>query len=238
MDNDQVEREVGQAIRALQTHDSAAMATGLLEDGSNDDSGPVLPLRCLHKHTAEHPPHLQPTNSESEEDWALSNDDASGSEPRRRLCKKPTHRPDMPARARGSPKRRKVNLAGPTVSEPPIQVLGNTTDSEVEGDKEGDCCTATATDPSSPTPADTVFLCNGDRATTPSVLFNMVKRNIRLGSTTYTCSYVTVSKGKPTREISKVYCCSMVSSPQGWVSKPTFREPKNRSPTDPKKCRG
>ena len=112
MDNDQVEREVGQAIRALQTHDSAAMATGLLEDGSNDDSGPVLPLRCLHKHTAEHPPHLQPTNSESEEDWALSNDDASGSEPRRRLCKKPTHRPDMPAHARGSPKRRKVNLAG------------------------------------------------------------------------------------------------------------------------------
>ena len=30
----------------------------------------------------------------------------------------------------------------------------------------------------------------------------------------------------------------MVSSPQGWVSKPSFREPKNRSPTDPKKCRG
>ena len=30
----------------------------------------------------------------------------------------------------------------------------------------------------------------------------------------------------------------MVSSPQGWVSKPNFREPKNRSPTDPKKCRG
>ena len=238
MDNDQVKREVGQAIRARRTHDSAAMATGLLEDGSDDDSGPALPLRRLHKHSAEHPPHLQPTNGGSEGDWALSDNDASDSEPRRRLCKKPTYHPDMPARAHGSPKRRKVNLAGPTVSEPPIQVLGITTNSEVEGDKEGDGCTAAATDPSSPTPADKVFLCNGDCAATPSVLFDTVKRNIRLGSTTYTCSYVTVSKGKPTCKISKVYCCSMVSSPQGWVSKPSFREPKNRSPMDPKKCRG
>ena len=104
-----------------------------------------------------------------------------------------------------------------TASEPPIQVLGITTDTEDEGDKEGDGTTAVATDSSSLTPADTVFLCNGKRAATPSDLFDTVKRNIRLGSTTYTCSYVTVSKGKPTREITKVYCCSMVSTSQGWV---------------------
>ena len=209
---------------------------GLLEDGSNDDSGPVLPLFRLHKHSTDHPPHSQPTIGGSEEDWARSDEDVSDSEPRRKLGKK--HRLDMPARARVSTKRRKGKSAGPTASEPPIQVLGITTDTKVEGDKEGDGCTAAATGPSSPTPADTVFLCNGDRAATPSDLFDTVKRNIRLGSTTYTCSYVTVSKGKPTREISKVYCCSMVSSPQGWLSKPSFREPKNKSPTDPKKCRG
>ena len=212
--------------------------TCLLEDGSDDDLVPVLPLCRLHEHSTDHPPHSQPTNGGSEEDWARSDDDASDSEPRRRLCKKPKHHLDMPARARRSSKRRKGNSAGPTASEPPIQVQGITTDTKVESDKEGDGCTAAATDPSSPTPADTVFLCNGDHAATPSDLFDMVKRNIRLGSTTYTCSYVTVSKGKPTREILKVYCCSMVSSPQGWVSKPSFREPKNKSPTDPKKCRG
>ena len=223
---------------ARRTHDSAAIATGLLEDGSDDNSGPVLPFRHLHKHSTDHPPHSQPTNGGSEEDWARSDDDASDSEPCQRLCKKPKHRLDIPARARGSSKRRKGNSAGPTASEPPTQVLGTTTDTEVEGDKEEDGCTAAATAPSSSTPADTVFLCNGDRAATPSELFDMVKRNIRLGSTTYTCSYATVSKGKPTREITKVYCCSMVSTSQGCVSKPSFREPKDKSPTDPKKCRG
>ena len=193
MDHDQVEHEFGQAISAQRTHDSAATATGLLEDSSDDDSGPVLPLRRLHEHSRYHPPHSQPTNGGSEEDWACSDDDASNSEPRRRLCKKPKHHLDMPAHARGSSKRWKGNSAGPTASEPPIQVLGITTDTEVEGDKDGDGCTAAATDPSSPTPVDMVFLCNEDRAATPSDLFDTVKRNIWLGSTTYTCSYVTVS---------------------------------------------
>ena len=238
MDNNQEDREVGQAVNARRTDDSAAMGTGLLEDGSDDDSGPVFPFRRLHQHSTDHPPLSQPTISEFEEDWALSDDDASDSERRQRLCRKRKLRLDMLARTRGYLKRRKGNLAGHTASEPLLQVLGITTDNKVEGDKEGDCTTAVATDSSSLTPADTVFLCNGNRAATPSDLFDTVKRNIRLGSTTYTCSYVTVSKGKPTREITKVYCCSMVSTSQGWVSKPSFREPKDTSPTDPKKCRG
>jgi hypothetical protein len=120
----------------------------------------------------------------------------------------------------------KGELSRPYVIGTAIQVLGITTDTEVEGDKEGDSTTTVATDSSLFTPADTVFLCNGNCAATPSDLFDTVKRNIRLGSTTYTCSYVTVSKGKPTRKITKVYCCSKVITSQGWVSKPSYREPK------------
>ena len=227
-----------EAVNARSTHDSAVMVTGLLEDGSEDDSGPVLSFRRLHQHSTEYPPLLQPTIGGFEEDWAHSDDDASNRERQRRLCRTRKLRLDILAHSRGPTKGRKGNLAGHTASEPPIQVLGITTDTEDEGDKEGDGTTAVATDSSSLTPADTVFLCNGKRAATPSDLFDTVKRNIRLGSTTYTCSYVTVSKGKPTREITKVYCCSMVSTSQGWVSKPSFREPKDTSPMDPKKCRG
>ena len=186
MDNDQEDREIGQAVNARSTHDSAAMATGLLKDGSEDDSGPVLPFRWLHQQSTDYPPLLQPTIGGFEEDWALSENDASDRERQRRLCRKRNLHVDILARTRGSTKRRKGNLAGHTSSEPPIQVLGITTDTKVEGDKEGDGTTMVATDSSSFTPADMVFLCNGNRAATPPDLFNTVKRNIRLGSTTYT----------------------------------------------------
>ena len=229
-----------QAVNARSTQDNAAMATAYwrLEDGSEDDSGPVLPFRRLHQHSTEYPPLSQPTIGGFEEDWAHSDDDASDRERQRRLCRKRKLRLEILARSRGSTKRRKGNLAGHTASNPPIQVLGITTDTKDEDDKEVGGTTAVATDSSSLTPVNTVFLCNGNRAATPSDLFDKVKRNIRVGTTTYTCSYVTVSNGKPTREIKKVYCCSMVSTPQGWVSKPSFRVPKDASPTDPKKCRG
>jgi hypothetical protein len=105
---------------------------GLLEDGSNDDSGPVLPLFRLHKHSTDHPPHSQPTIGGSEEDWARSDEDVSDSEPRRKLGKK--HRLDMPARARVSTKRRKGKSAGPTASEPPTQVLRPTSPTDEESE--------------------------------------------------------------------------------------------------------
>ena len=69
-----------QAVNARDNHDSAAMATGLLEDGSKDDLGPVLPFRRLHQHSKEYPPLSQPTSGGFEEDWAHSNDDASNRE--------------------------------------------------------------------------------------------------------------------------------------------------------------
>ena len=146
MDNDQEDREVLQALNARSTHDSAAMATGLLEDGSEDDSGPVLPFRRLHQHSTDYPPLSQPTIGGFEEDWALSDDDASDRERQRRLCRKRKLRLDILARTRGSTKRRKGNLAGHTASEPPIQVLGITTDTEDEDDKEVGGTTAVATD--------------------------------------------------------------------------------------------
>ena len=135
-----------QAVNARSTHDSASMATGLLEDGSEDDSGPVLPFRRLHQHSTEYPPLSQPTIGGFEEDWAHSDDDVSDRERQRRLCRKRKLRLDSLARSRGSTKRKKGNIAGHTASEPPIQVLGITTNTEDEDDKEVGGTTAVATD--------------------------------------------------------------------------------------------
>ena len=146
MDNDQEAREVGQAVNARSTHDS--VAAGLLEDGSEDDSGPVLTFRRLLQHSTEYPPLSQPTIGGLEEDWALSDDDASDRERQRRLCRKRKLRLDILARTHASIKRRKGNLAGHTSSEPPIQGLGITTDTEGEDDKEGYGTTTGATDSS------------------------------------------------------------------------------------------
>ena len=120
----------------------------------------------------------------------------------------------------------------------PTQEFATTTTTEVGGGRESGDSTKAVTAVPSPDPVDTVYLCKGNRVATPADLFDMKKRNIRVGSTTYTCSFVTVTKGKPIREITKVFCCSMVSSPQGWVSKPSFRVPKNALPTDPRRCQG
>lgn len=95
----------------------------------------------------------------------------------------------------------------------------------------------TSPNPFLPSPTDVVVLTREGRVATPSDLFDMARRNIRLGETCYTCSVIT-AKGKPTREIVKVYLCSMVSTPTGWVSRPSFREPKGGSPKASKKCRG
>jgi hypothetical protein len=89
-----------QAVNARDNHDSAAMATGLLEDWSEDDLGPVLPFHRLHQHSKEYPPLSQPRSGGFEEDWAHSDDDASDRERQRRLCRTRKLRLDILARSR------------------------------------------------------------------------------------------------------------------------------------------
>ena len=73
---------------------------------------------------------------------------------------------------------------------------------------------------------DSVFMCKEKRYATPSDLFDLSKRNIRVGTTTYACSYVAYSQERSKREIKKVYCCAMVNGPEGWVAMPSCRERK------------
>jgi hypothetical protein len=46
------------------------------------------------------------------------------------------------------------------------------------------------------------------------------------------------SQKKSKREITKIYCCAMVHGPQGWIARPSYREPKKKAGSNPKKCRG
>ena len=83
-----------------------------------------------------------------------------------------------------------------------------------------------------------MILCKGKREATPADLFNLKRSNIRLGLTTYACSIVDWSQKKSKRKITKIYCCAMVHGPQGWTARPSYRELKKKTGSNPTKCRG
>ena len=186
-----------------------------------------------------------------------SNDEVPVGKLRRRVGTK--HRPDIPAHTRGSPKRRKGSACtresskrrkgisvGPTALEPPAQgvSLTSSTDKEVKRaeeinkGREGDGRATEAAFSPPPPAADTVILCKGKQEATPLDLFNLKRSNIWLGPTTYACSIMGWSQKKSKREITKIYCCAMVDCPQGWTARPSYREPKKKTGSDPTKCRG
>ena len=205
-----------------------------LTDSDDDSPVPARTLRRLKKHQ----PHSQSTTGEPEEDLSHSAADTTTGEHRHgRNKRKINNRDDPPPHGR-TPKKRTRNV--PPIAMHAQEHLSPATYSRTESREAGakDLISSAPAAPPFPMQADKVYLCNGNRIATPADLFDMKKRNIRVGTTTYTCSYVTVAKGKQIRQITKVYCCSMISSPQGWVSKPSYREPKKRLPTDPIRCQG
>ncbi len=156
---------------------------------------------------------------------------------RRRVGKK--HCPDIPARTRGSLKRRKGSAesskrrkgisVGPKALEPPAQGVSLTpsTDKEVERaeeinkGREGDGRTTEAAFSPRPPAADTVILCKGKQEATPLDLFNLKRSNIRLGLTIYACSIAGWSRRNPSarspRSTAARWCMARKDGLQGQV---------------------
>jgi hypothetical protein len=74
-----------------------------------------------------------------------------------------------------------------------------------------------------PAPGVTVYLWQDERAATAHELFDVLKRNIRIDGTLYTCSHSSYVCGSRERVIEKVYCCAMVRGQEGWFSMPSYR---------------
>ena len=130
------------------------------------------------------------------------------------------------------------HTAVPVAQEPPSQNNHTTTNTSEEEGRQAENNAAMTTAAETSSTAMAVFVCSKKRQATAKDLFEMPKRNIRIGDITYTCSHI---KKLSKKTIQKVYQCANVRDPKhGWVSKPSYKIPRHPTKTSTilQKCKG